>query len=104
MKRVVREAGEHLGLVLQNLVMTINPEVLILGGPLSRLQGLVDAAIESLTRLAGELPYHHAEVRVCRFGLNAAAVGAAGSVLHQALHPLARSLAARAPVEREVAL
>lgn len=94
LRRVVHEAGEQLGLVLQNLVVTINPEVLILGGPLSRLQGFVDAAIESLVRLAGDLPYHHAQVRVCRFGLNAAAVGAAGSVLHQALHPLARSLSA----------
>jgi predicted NBD/HSP70 family sugar kinase len=101
LRQVVRDAGDHLGLVLQNLVVTINPEVLILGGPLSRLQGLVDAAIESLTRLSGDLPYHHAEVRVCRFGLNAAAVGAAGSVLHQALHPLARSLASREPAEPE---
>ncbi len=93
MKRVVREAGEHLGLVLQNLVVTVNPEVLILGGPLSRLQGLVDVAVAELQRLTGDLPYHRNEVRVCRFGLNAAAVGAAGSVLHQTLHPLARSQA-----------
>jgi len=92
LKQVVREAGEHLGLVLQNLVVTINPEVLILGGPLSRLQGLVDVAVEELQRLTGSLPYHRTEVRVCRFGLNAAAVGAAGSVLHQALHPLAHSI------------
>lgn len=91
LQRVVREAGEHLGLVLQNLVVTINPEVLILGGPLSRLRGLVEAATRSLKRLAGDLHYHSAQVRVCRFGLNAAAVGAAGSVLHQALHPLAQS-------------
>ncbi len=95
LKRVVEEAGEQLGLVLQNLVVTINPEVLILGGPLSRLQGLVDAAVGSLRRLSGEQSYHHAQVRVCQFGLDAAAVGAAGSVLHQALHPAARSLSAR---------
>jgi predicted NBD/HSP70 family sugar kinase len=100
LRQVVREAGEHLGLVLQNLVVLINPEVLVLGGPLSRLQGLVDGAIDSLARLTGELPLHHAEVRVCRFGLNACAVGAAGSVLHQALHPLAHSVAARDRVER----
>jgi len=49
-------------------------------------------AVEELQRLTGSLPYHRTEVRVCRFGLNAAAVGAAGSVLHQALHPLARSI------------
>ena len=91
LQQVVREAGEHLGLVMQNLVMTINPEVVILGGPLSRLRGLVDGAKETLVRLAGELPFHHVDVRVCRFGLDAAAVGAAGSVLHEALYHLAKA-------------
>jgi hypothetical protein len=61
--------------------------VLILGGPLSRLQGLVDEAIATLVRLGGDRPYHRAEVRVCRFGLDAGAVGAAGSVLHHTLNP-----------------
>ena len=91
LQQVVREAGQQLGLVMQNLVVTINPEVMILGGPLSRLRGLVDAAKETLVRLSGELPYHQVQVRICRFGLDAAAVGAAGSVLHEALHHLARS-------------
>ena len=103
LRKVVREAGEQLGQVLQNLVVTINPELVILGGPLSRLQGLVDVAIDQLKRLEGELPYHHAEVRVCRFGLDAAAVGAAASVLHQAIHPPVRSLAAIDPAERDMA-
>jgi predicted NBD/HSP70 family sugar kinase len=87
LQRVVRGAGTLLGMLLQRLVVTINPEVLILGGPLSRLQGLVEEAVETLARLGGERPYHQAEVRVCRFGLDAAAVGAAASVLHDALHP-----------------
>jgi predicted NBD/HSP70 family sugar kinase len=87
LQRVVRGAGTLLGMLLQRLVVTINPEVLILGGPLSRLQGLVEEAMETLARLGGERPYHLAEVRVCRFGLDAAAVGAAASVLHDALHP-----------------
>jgi predicted NBD/HSP70 family sugar kinase len=89
LRQVVLEAGEHLGLILHNLVVTVNPEVVILGGPLARLDALVAAAREALARFAGELPYHHGEVRVCRFGIDAAAVGAAGSVLHQALNPLA---------------
>jgi predicted NBD/HSP70 family sugar kinase len=87
LQRVVRGVGAHLGLLIQRLVVVVNPEVLILGGPLSRLHGLVDEAIATLARLGGERPYHHAEVRVCRFGLDAGAVGAAGSVLHHALHP-----------------
>jgi predicted NBD/HSP70 family sugar kinase len=91
LRQVVRQAGQHLGLVMQNLVVTLNPEVIILGGPLSRLRGLVESAKETLVRLSGDLPYHHVKVQVCRFGLDAAAVGAAGSVLHEALHHLAKS-------------
>ena len=91
LQQVVRTAGEHLGLVLQNLVVTINPEVLILGGPLIRLRGLVESARETLARLSGQTPYHRRELRLCRFGLDAAAVGAAGSVLQHALFHLAKS-------------
>jgi predicted NBD/HSP70 family sugar kinase len=91
LQQVVRTAGEHLGLLLQNLVVTINPEVLILGGPLIRLRGLVEAARETLGRLSGETPYHRRDLRLCRFGLDAASVGAAGSVLQHALFHLAKS-------------
>jgi predicted NBD/HSP70 family sugar kinase len=90
LQRAVQEAGEHLGLIMQNLVVLINPELLVLGGPLSRLAPLVNAAIGSLHGLAGDAPLHRANVQVCRFGLAACAVGAAGHVLHQALHPLAK--------------
>jgi predicted NBD/HSP70 family sugar kinase len=83
--RGTRDAGELLGLVVHNLIVTIDPEVVILGGPLSRLDLLVEGALQRLARLAGERPYHHAVVRVCPLGLNATAVGAAGSVLNQLL-------------------
>jgi predicted NBD/HSP70 family sugar kinase len=83
--RGTREAGELLGLVVHNLVVTINPEVVILGGPLSRLDVLVEVALQRLASLAGKRPYHHTQVRVCRLGLNATAVGAAGSVLNTLL-------------------
>jgi predicted NBD/HSP70 family sugar kinase len=98
LKRVVRGAGVHLGMVLQRLVVVINPELLILGGPLSRLQLLVDEAIATLRKLGGERPFHRAEVRVCRFGLDAGAVGAAGSVLHHALSPPPAPRPATAPL------
>ena len=96
LRKVVRGAGAHLGMLLQRLVVVINPEALILGGPLSRLHGLVDEAIATLDRLGGDRPYHRAEVRVCRFGLDAGAVGAAASVLHHALNPPTRPRAAAA--------
>jgi len=74
--------------VLHNLVVTIDPALVVLGGPLSRLGLFVESALAELARLSGDAPDHHAAVRVCRFGPSAAAVGAAASVLHQLLHPM----------------
>lgn len=88
--RAARQAGTHLGLVVHNLVVTIDPALVVLGGPLSRLGLFVESALAELARLSGDAPDHHAAVRVCRFGPSAAAVGAAASVLHQLLEPLAQ--------------
>jgi predicted NBD/HSP70 family sugar kinase len=86
--RAAREAGEHLGLVLHNLVVTIDPAVVVVGGPLSRLAPFVETARQSLARLSGQSSYHRAALRVCRFGASAGAVGAAAGVLHRLLQPL----------------
>jgi predicted NBD/HSP70 family sugar kinase len=83
--RGTREAGALLGFLMHNLIVSLNPEVFILGGPLSWLDVLVDGARERLAELAGDRPLHHAKVQVCPLGLNATAVGAAGSVLNQIL-------------------
>ncbi|MBI5067295.1 MAG: ROK family transcriptional regulator [Deltaproteobacteria bacterium] len=85
-----REAGAHLGMVLHNLVVTLNPAVLALGGPLSRLPPFVGTALERLQQLSGRIPYHHSTVRVGQHGNFAGAVGAAAGVLHDLLHPLAQ--------------
>jgi predicted NBD/HSP70 family sugar kinase len=87
--RAAKEAGGHLGLVVHNLVIALNPAVVVLGGPLSRLEALVEASLATLHRLEGDSPYHHTEVRVSRFGPYAGSVGGAASVLHRLLHPLA---------------
>lgn len=84
--RGAREAGALLGFLVHNLIVGLNPEVFILGGPLSRLEPLVEAALARVAELSGDRPYHHAAVRVCPLGLNATAVGAAGGVLNTLLH------------------
>jgi len=89
--RAVAGAAETLGLVMHNLVVTLDPEVLIVGGPLSRLDGLLEAAMVSMRAHAGENPSHRATVRASRFGADACAVGAAGSVLQRSLTPLGRA-------------
>ncbi len=85
-----KEAGGHLGLAIHNLVVVLNPAVVVLGGPMSRLEALIEASLATLRRLEGDSPCHHAEVRVSRFGPYAGSLGAAASVLHRLLHPLAQ--------------
>jgi predicted NBD/HSP70 family sugar kinase len=87
-------AGEHLGLLLHNLIVTIDPALVVIGGPLSRLGELIEVARVSLARLSGTSTSHQPEVRVCRFGPSAGAIGAAGHVLQQLLNPLDRRLRA----------
>jgi predicted NBD/HSP70 family sugar kinase len=96
-REAARMAGQHLGLVAHNLIVTINPAVVIVGGPLSTLRPFVDSALESLRRHAGESTSHHAIFRTCSLGATAGAVGAAASVLHEILHPVAHPPPASAP-------
>ncbi|MES2935858.1 MAG: ROK family transcriptional regulator [Pseudomonadota bacterium] len=85
----VTEAGRYLGLLMQNLVNTLNPAVIVLGGPLSQFDDLLmRTAVVSMTAYGGRFDAHRTSVRLCRFGVNACAVGAAGAILHQSLFQL----------------
>jgi predicted NBD/HSP70 family sugar kinase len=85
----VQHAGERLGHLLLNLCNTLDPAIIVLGGPLSQLGvDFSTSAIRSLHRLWGEDSPLTTDVRVCHFGANACAMGAAGFVLHRALYPL----------------
>jgi predicted NBD/HSP70 family sugar kinase len=87
--RAAQRAGEYLGLLLQNLGNTVNPAVVVLGGPLCQLGDVfLDTAVKQMEAAAGKYDYHRHSVRTCRFGLNACAVGAAGSVFQHHLHSL----------------
>lgn len=83
------KAGQYLGLLLHNLGNTINPAHFVLGGPLVQLgPALVQTARETMKSCGGRYDFHRVTVRQCRFGINACAVGTAGNVLHQLLHPI----------------
>ncbi len=87
--RAARRAGEYLGLLLQNLGNTINPAVVVLGGPLCRLGDVFTrTALEAMQDNAGQYDYHRQSIRLCRFGVKACAVGAAGSVFQRFLHSI----------------
>lgn len=92
------EAGEHLGVLMQNLSNILDPAVIVLGGPLCQLgDPLVQTAIRTLRENAGRHDVHRLAVRLSRFGQSACAVGAAGSVFQRYLQVFDDSGDAREP-------
>ncbi len=81
-------AGDCLGALLQNLWMTFNPALFVLGGPSCELgDAFLGAAQRSLDRYARAAGLTAPSVARSRFGREAVAVGAAALVLHQAVRP-----------------
>jgi predicted NBD/HSP70 family sugar kinase len=79
----------YLGVVLSNLWTTFDPSVLIIGGPsCAKYPGLIAKAQETLQAYATSARMPAPPVRPARYGLLAAAVGAAALVLHRQLRPL----------------
>jgi predicted NBD/HSP70 family sugar kinase len=83
------QAGQALGVLLQNLWTSFNPAVLVVGGK-SCVQhpALVDIATQTLNTYAASAGMPPPVVRPARYGLFAAAVGAAALVLHRYLRPM----------------
>lgn len=83
------EAGQYLGVLIQNLDVMFNPRKIILGGKScvndAKLNELAIACASSYAKSAG-LP--QTQVSVARYGLLAAAVGAAALVWHRHLRPI----------------
>ena len=85
--RAVRKAGDYLGVLLQNVTNTYNPAVIVLGGPLVELgEPFLEAARRSMAAHAGRHDFHRHSVRVCRFGIDACALGAAAGVFQRVLY------------------
>jgi predicted NBD/HSP70 family sugar kinase len=74
---------------LQNLDATFNPRVIVLGGrSCFQYPELISEAQRTLHAYAMAAGFAPPEVRTARYGLQAAAVGAAALVLHQYLRPI----------------
>ncbi len=85
--RGATRAGDFLGILLQNVANTFNPAVIVLGGPLCQLGDVfVKRALRAMAENAGRHDAHRTSVRLCRFGVNACAVGAAASTFQDFLH------------------
>ena len=98
--RATRKAGEHLGIVLQNVANTYNPAVIVLGGPLVQLgDPFLKPALASMKAHGGRFDFHRHSVRLCRFGIDACALGAAGSLFQRVLYSVEANLGAVAEPE-----
>jgi predicted NBD/HSP70 family sugar kinase len=85
----VPRAGQFLGVLIQNLDVMFNPRTIVLGGKsCDSHPALIDRAIETLADYGQRAGMPMPVVRPARYGLLAAAVGAAALVLHRFLRPM----------------
>jgi predicted NBD/HSP70 family sugar kinase len=88
-KAGVVKGGQYLGVLLQNLDAMFNPHVIVVGGrSCIDHPSLIDAARATQLDYARVAGLQSPVVRPARFGVQAAAVGAAALVLHHFLRPL----------------
>jgi predicted NBD/HSP70 family sugar kinase len=82
-------AGRSLGVLMQNVWSTFNPQTLVLGGETVTLGSdvLIEAATSVLADFAARAGLKPPGVRLARHGDLAAAIGGAAYVLHATLHP-----------------
>jgi predicted NBD/HSP70 family sugar kinase len=83
------DGGRFLGVLLQNVWSTFNPQTIVLGGETVTLGGdvLLDSATRVLADFASRAGLKPPAVRIARHGDLATAIGGAAYVLHATLHP-----------------
>ena len=85
----VQRAANYLGVLIQNLDVMFNPRVVVVGGQsCSSHPGLLAGAIRTATTYAQSAGVPAPAIRGARYGLQAAAVGAAAVSLHRFLRPM----------------
>ena len=85
----LQQAGHVLGILIQNLWITFNPGVLVVGGSSCiKYPELVHTAQETLKTYSASAEIAAPAMRSARYGALAAAVGAAALVLHHYLRPM----------------
>lgn len=91
-------AGDVLGVLLQNVWTTFNPQVIVVGGASAVLGGehFLEAAIGRLEQFATQAGLPCPEVRVAKYAELATAVGGAAYALHSLLRPYSHAPTARA--------
>lgn len=81
-QQVIERTGYYLGIGLVNLVNIFNPQLILIGGGLSRMgESLTGPAIKVVKQRAFELPASVVRIEVARLGVDAEALGAVALVL-----------------------
>ena len=94
----LEHAGATLGVLIQNLDVMFNPRVVVVGGPsCSAHPGLLDYAVRTVQAYADAAGVPAPVIRGARYGLLAAAVGAAAAALHRHLRPMQMDAAQHGP-------
>jgi predicted NBD/HSP70 family sugar kinase len=76
-RRVLHDAGRHLGVAVAGLVNLVNPEVIVLGGQLSKVGPIItDPMLAALERCAIPSAAATATLREARLDTDADVVGA----------------------------
>jgi predicted NBD/HSP70 family sugar kinase len=89
MQRAVKKAGNHLGVLLQNLAAAYDPGCIVLGGAVIDLgEAFVQPAMRTLNDYAEAAGLSPPPVRMSRFGADAVAVGAAALARYRITRPL----------------
>ena len=85
----VERAAHYMGVLIQNLDVMFNPRVVVLGGQsFSSHPQMLDGATRTAAAYARSAGVPAPTIRGARYGLLAAAVGAAASALHHHLRPM----------------
>jgi predicted NBD/HSP70 family sugar kinase len=81
----VQEVAQHLGVAISSLINLLNPQRIVLGGPVGQNADILLAPLRlEVQRRAMAYPLSFAEITVSRLGPHAGAIGAAVLVLQRA--------------------
>lgn len=83
-RQVLTHAGHYLGLILANLVSTLNPTHIIIGGGMAAAGGLLlDPARETMKQWAQPIAVRHVKVLLSKLGHDASLLGMARLAFEQ---------------------
>ena len=87
-KKVFREAGECLGTAVSNLINILNPDMVVIGGGVSKSRDiLMDPVRETVDKLTMAIPRKSVSIVTETVFEDAGVIGAAGLVLHELYEP-----------------